>query len=272
MKKLFILLSLFISLTAAAADAYSVAGLFPLQGSGRIIYNFNQGWRFHLGDAAGAEATTFDDSKWQVVCAPHSVRLEPSEASGCRNYQGVAWYRKHFTVPADMQGRNVTVYFEAIMGKQDIFVNGKKVESHLGGYLPITVDLTKLGVKAGEECLIAVKADNSDDKTYPPGKKQAALDFCYHGGMYRDVWLIGKSPVAITDANEAGKVAGGGVFLHYDNISEKSADVFVNVEVDNTSASAAQPTVAVVVKDKSGKRIKSITKKVKVGAKSSATA
>lgn len=272
MKKLFILLSLFISLTAAAADAYSVAGLFPLQGSGRIIYNFNQGWRFHLGDAAGAEATTFDDSKWQVVCAPHSVRLEPSEASGCRNYQGVAWYRKHFTVPADMQGRNVTVYFEAIMGKQDIFVNGKKVESHLGGYLPITVDLTKLGVKAGEECLIAVKADNSDDKTYPPGKKQAALDFCYHGGMYRDVWLIGKSPVAITDANEADKVAGGGVFLHYDNISEKSADVFVNVEVGNTSASAAQPTVAVVVKDKSGKRIKSITKKVKVGAKSSATA
>ena len=272
MKKLFILLSLFISLTAAAADAYSVAGLFPLQGSGRIIYNFNQGWRFHLGDAAGAEATTFDDSKWQVVCAPHSVRLEPSEASGCRNYQGVAWYRKHFTVPADMQGRNVTVYFEAIMGKQDIFVNGKKVESHLGGYLPITVDLTKLGVKAGEECLIAVKADNSDDKTYPPGKKQAALDFCYHGGMYRDVWLIGKSPVAITDANEADKVAGGGVFLHYDNISEKSADVFVNVEVGNTSASAAQPTVAVVVKDKSGKRIKSVTKKVKVGAKSSATA
>ena len=71
MKKLFILLSLFISLTAAAADAYSVAGLFPLQGSGRIIYNFNQGWRFHLGDAAGAEATTFDDSKWQSVTVPH---------------------------------------------------------------------------------------------------------------------------------------------------------------------------------------------------------
>ena len=272
MKKLFLLLSLFISLTAAAADAYSVAGLFPLQGSGRIIYNFNQGWRFHLGDAEGAEATAYDDSKWQVVCAPHSVRLEPSEASGCRNYQGVAWYRKHFTVPADMKGKNITLHFEAIMGKQEIFVNGKKVKSHLGGYLPITVDLTQLSVKAGDKCLIAVKADNSDDKTYPPGKKQAALDFCYHGGMYRDVWLIGKSPVAITDAIEANKVAGGGVFLHYDNISEKSADVFINVDVANTSGSAAQPTVAVVVKDKNGKRIKSVTKKIKVGAGSSSTA
>ena len=272
MRKLFLLLSLFISLAAAAADAYSVAGMYPLQGSGRIIYNFNQGWRFHLGDAAGAEATTFDDSKWQVVCAPHSVRLEPSEGSGGRNYQGVAWYRKHFTVPADMQDKNITVHFEAIMGKQDIFVNGKKVKSHLGGYLPITINLSECGVKAGDKCLIAVKADNSDDKTYPPGKKQAALDFCYHGGMYRDVWLIGKSPIAITDNVEAGKEAGGGIFLHYDNISEKSADVFVNVEVANSSRSAARPTVIAVVKDKDGNSVYSMTKNVKVGAGKAATA
>lgn len=272
MRKLFLLLSLFISLAVAAADAYSVAGMYPLQGSGRIIYNFNQGWRFHLGDAAGAEATTFDDSKWQVVCAPHSVRLEPSEGSGGRNYQGVAWYRKHFTVPADMQDKNITVHFEAIMGKQDIFVNGKKVKSHLGGYLPITINLSECGVKAGDKCLIAVKADNSDDKTYPPGKKQAALDFCYHGGMYRDVWLIGKSPIAITDNVEAGKEAGGGIFLHYDNISEKSADVFVNVEVANSSRSAARPTVIAVVKDKDGNSVYSMTKNVKVGAGKAATA
>ena len=272
MRKLFLLLSLFISLAAAAADAYSVAGMYPLQGSGRIIYNFNQGWRFHLGDATGAEATTFDDSKWQVVCAPHSVRLEPSEGSGGRNYQGVAWYRKHFTVPADMQDKNITVHFEAIMGKQDIFVNGKKVKSHLGGYLPITINLSECGVKAGDKCLIAVKADNSDDKTYPPGKKQAALDFCYHGGMYRDVWLIGKSPIAITDNVEAGKEAGGGIFLHYDNISEKSADVFVNVEVANSSRSAARPTVIAVVKDKDGNSVYSMTKNVKVGAGKAATA
>ena len=272
MKKLFFLLSFLISLASATADTYSVAGLFPLQRSGRIIYNFNQGWRFHLGDAEGAEAAAFDDSKWQVVCAPHSVRLEPSEGSGSRNYQGVAWYRKHFTVPADMVGKNVTVHFEAIMGKQDIFVNGEKVKSHLGGYLPITIDLTALGIKAGDKCLIAVKADNSDDKTYPPGKKQAALDFCYHGGMYRDVWLIGKSPVAITDAVEANKVAGGGVFLHYDNISEKSADVFVNVEVGNTSRSAAQPTVTAVVKDKNGKAVSSLSKRIKVKAGNTAVA
>ena len=236
------------------AISASVAGLFPLDNSGRIIYNFNEGWHFLLGDAAGAELAAFDDSGWAVVCAPHIDRLEPSEASGGRNYQGVCWYRKHFVVPADMQGKKVEVHFEAIMGKQWIYVNGRLVKEHLGGYLPITINLSDEGVKPGDKCLIAVKADNSDDKSFPPGKKQAQLDFAYHGGMYRDVWLIGKSPIHITDAIERGITAGGGVFLHYDNISEKSADVFIDVEVEGQG----KATVIARIKDADGKLIKTL--------------
>jgi beta-galactosidase len=230
MKKISLLfLSLFAMLPLIAS--VSVAGLFPIANSGRVVYNFNEGWHFLLGDAAGAEAVDFDDAAWEMVCAPHTVRLEPSEVSGCRNYQGVCWYRKKFVVPADMQDKEITVHFEAVMGKQQVYVNGRLVKEHLGGYLPITIDLSKEGVKAGDKCLIAVRADNSDDKNYPPGKKQTQLDFAYHGGMYRDVWLIGKSLVHITDSNERVQVAGGGVFLHYDRISENSAYLSVYVEV-----------------------------------------
>ena len=218
-------------LLLSPAVAQSVAGLFPLEGSGRVIYNFNEGWRFCLGDAEHAEAIGFDDSGWPVVCAPHTAQLVPAEASGGRNYQGVCWYRKQFVVPPEMREKEIIVHFEAIMGKQEIFVNGQLVTSNEGGYLPIIVNLSQQGVQAGDSCLIAVKADNSDDKSYPPGKKQAQLDFAYHGGMYRDVWLIGRSILHITDPLERGIVAGGGVFLHYDNISEKSADVFIDVEV-----------------------------------------
>ena len=245
----------------------SVAGLFPLNNSGRIVYNFNEGWRFWLGDAAGAEAASFDDSKWEVVCAPHIDRLEPSEASGCRNYQGVCWYRKHFVMPVDMQGKLTELHFEAIMGKQWIYVNGRLVKEHLGGYLPITINLSAEGVKPGDKCLIAVKADNSDDKSFPPGKKQTQLDFAYHGGMYRDVWLIGKSPIHITDAIERGKPAGGGVFFHYDNISEKSADVFIDVEV----AGKGKATVVARIKDASGKLIKTLRQSKAVARSSSYT-
>ena len=246
-------------LSSTLAQPASVAGLFPLEGSGRIIYNFNEGWRFLLGDAEGAEATVFDDALWEVVCVPHIDRLEPSEASGGRNYQGICWYRKHFTVPEDMADKQVIVHFEAIMGKQWIYVNGRLVKEHLGGYLPVTIDLSAEGVKAGDQCVIAVKADNSDDKNYPPGKKQSQLDFAYHGGMYRDVWLIGKSSVAITDAIERGQVAGGGVFIHFDNISEQSADVFIDVETYSREKSSA--TLTATIKDAEGKVVKTLKQK-----------
>ena len=264
--RLFIVLlaSHLLPLTSLQAQTTSVAGLYPIANSGRVVYNFNEGWCFRLGDAPGAEATDFDDSQWEVVCAPHTVRLEPSEVSGCRNYQGVCWYRKQFVVPADLQGKELTVHFEAIMGKQWVYVNGRLVKEHLGGYLPITIHLSKEGVKAGDKCLIAVKADNSDDKTYPPGKKQTQLDFAYHGGMYRDVWLIGKSPVHITDAIERGQVAGGGVFLHYANISEKRADIFVDVEVEGRG----RATVIARIKDADGKVLKTL-KQTKAVASSS---
>jgi len=212
----------------------SVAGLFPLENSGRQIWNFNAGWRFYLGDVAGAEAIAFNDQSWKVVTTPHTIQLMPAEASGCRNYQGIVWYRKHFRLPKECEERNVTLHFEAIMGKQTIYVNGQKVKEHEGGYLPITLDLTALGCRADDDVVIAVKADNSDDKNYPPGKKQMTLDFAYHGGIYRDVWLIAKNKVAITDAVEENKVAGGGIFVHYAHINDKSAEVFVDTEVRNS--------------------------------------
>ena len=221
---------LFMTASAIAADT-SVAGLYPVANSGRIIYNFNQGWRFMLGDKAGAGAKDFDDKDWAVVSVPHTLRLEPAEASGGRNYQGIAWYRKHFTMPADMKGKDVTLHFEAIMGKQEIYVNGKLACSHLGGYQPITVNLSKEGVKPGDKCVIA-----------------------------------------ITDAIEADKVAGGGVFLHYDNITEKSAQAFVNVEVGNNSAKTVRPTVIVTIKEKGGKIIKTLKKSISIAPGKDATA
>ena len=241
----------------ANAQTFSVAGLFPMENSGRVVYNFNEGWRFWLGEVEGAGAVDYDDAAWQVVCAPHSVQLVPSEASGCRNYQGVCWYRKHFTVPADMNGKDIVVYFEAVMGKQQVYVNGRLVCEHQGGYLPIIVNLSDEGVQAGDACVIALRADNSDDNNYPPGKKQTQLDFAYHGGLYRDVWLIGRSMAYITDALEREQVAGGGVFLHYDNISEQKADIYADVEV-TTGDRPRKLTLAAVVKDAGGIVVKTM--------------
>lgn len=239
-----------------------MAGFFPLPDSGRDIYSFNPGWRYFKGDLPGAHEVDFDDSAWEVVSTPHTVELMPAEASGTRNYQGPAWYRKRFVVPASAAGRQVILHFEAAMGKQDIYINGRKVQEHIGGYLPFNVNLTEAGVQAGDSCLIAVLTDNSDDREYPPGKRQYTLDFTYHGGIYRDVWMIVKSPVAITDAVEADKVAGGGVFVHYDKISEKSAEVYVNTDVKNEGNTTRTVTVETALTEKDGKVVKRTSSRV----------
>ena len=275
MKKIVSTLVAVLLITSVWAQNYrpetSVAGFMSLPGSGRNVYNFNPGWRFHKGDVAGAEALNFDDSAWQVVSTPHTVELEPAEASGGRNYQGIAWYRKHFVVPAAMQGQLVTVYFEAIMGKQEVFLNGKLVRKHAGGYLPFSVNLTDYGIKAGDKCVLAVMTDNSNDKNYPPGKPQYTLDFAYHGGIYRDVWLIGKSDVSITDALEANKVAGGGVFVHFDQISEKKAQVFVDTEVKNSGTARRVVTVETTLTNASGKKVKQTSSRVMLNVGESVT-
>ena len=256
---------------SAYSAATSVAGFYPIANSGRVVMNFNHGWRFFRGDASGAESASFNDKDWEIVSTPHSVELEPAEASGCRNYQGVAWYRKHFTLPKEMKDKQATLYFEGAMGKQWVYVDGKLAAEHLGGYLPFMVNLSKFGVKPGDKCVIAVKVDNSDDKSFPPGKRQYTLDFSYHGGIYRDVWLIGRSASHITDVIEAGKVAGGGVFIHYNEISEKNAVMVVNTDVENSGTKPNSVTVENTIISPSGKVVKKLRSSVKLLAGKSAT-
>ena len=240
----------------------SVAGFYQIDGSGRQVYNFNNGWRFMRANVPDAESIDFDDSTWDIVATPHTVELMPVEASGCRNYQGVAWYRKRFEIPTQHAGKDVLLHFEAIMGKQIFYLNGKLVKEHVGGYLPVTLNLTELGVKAGATCLLAVMTDNSDDKNYPPGKPQYTLDFAYHGGIYRDVWMICKNKIAITDAIEANKTAGGGVFVHYNNISNKSAEVYVNTELKNNGSKTKSVVLETQLVNPLGKVVKKINSKI----------
>ena len=71
------------------------------------------------------------------LLTPHGIEYLPTEASGCVNYQGETWYRKHFTPDAALKGKKLFLHFEAIMGKSKVFVNGKQLTEHFGGYLPV---------------------------------------------------------------------------------------------------------------------------------------
>jgi beta-galactosidase len=241
---------------------FSVAGFYELKNSGREVYNFNVGWRFRRGAIENAEKPEFDDSDWDIVSMPHSVKLLPAEGSGGRNYQGQAWYRKHFVVDKSLDGKLINIYFEAVMGKAVVYLNGNKVLEHLGGYLPFSIELTQYGIKAGDNCLLAVLTDNSDDKNYPPGKTQTTLDFAYHGGIYRDIWMIVGAKIQLTDANKANKTAGGGVFVQYGEITEKRVELYVHTDVANSSGLAQTIVLENRLTDAAGKPLKAVRNKL----------
>lgn len=243
-----------VQLHAKERAEFSTAGFYKVENGGREVYNFNQGWRFAKGNFAAASKTDFNDSQWQAANLPHGLELLPTEASGGVNYQGPAWYRKWFDVPTSLKGKKIYLYFEAVMGKSQVWINGKLVKEHFGGYTPFAIEISSI-VNFDKENLVAVLTDNSNDPSYPPGKPQEQLDFCYFGGIYRDVWLYSTNPVHITDPNYVDKVAGGGIFSRTELLSSTAATVKVQVDMANESSRKTSVTAAVRLLDASGKEV-----------------
>lgn len=258
---LFVWLSL--SLWAARQPEFSTAGFFRLDNSGREVYSMNPAWRFHKGAMEGAETKEFNDKDWTVVSLPDGIEYLPTEASGCINYQGEVWYRKHFTPDAALKGKKLFLHFEAIMGKSKVFVNGKLLTEHFGGYLPVIADVTDVLDWNGDN-VIAVWADNSDDPSYPPGKAQDVLDYTYFGGIYRDCWLIAHNNVFITDPNYENEVAGGGLFVAFGKVSDALAEVQLKIHVRNATKNPFSGRVEYMLLQPDGTEVARLSDKIQV--------
>ena len=260
---LFVWLSL--SLWAARQPEFSTAGFFRLDNSGREVYSMNPAWRFHKGAVESAETKEFNDKDWTVVSLPDGIEYLPTEASGCINYQGEVWYRKHFTPDAVLKGKKLFLHFEAIMGKSKVFVNGKLLTEHFGGYLPVIADVTDVLDWNGDN-VIAVWADNSDDPSYPPGKAQDVLDYTYFGGIYRDCWLIAHNNVFITDPNYENEVAGGGLFVAFGKVSDALAEVQLKIHVRNATKNPFSGRVEYMLLQPDGTEVARLSDKIQVKA------
>ena len=225
----------------------------------------NPAWRFHKGAVESAETKEFNDKDWTVVSLPDGIEYLPTEASGCINYQGEVWYRKHFTPDAALKGKKLFLHFEAIMGKSKVFVNGKLLTEHFGGYLPVIADVTDVLDWNGDN-VIAVWADNSDDPSYPPGKAQDVLDYTYFGGIYRDCWLIAHNNVFITDPNYENEVAGGGLFVAFGKVSDALAEVQLKIHVRNATKNPFSGRVEYMLLQPDGTEVARLSDKIQVKA------
>lgn len=206
----------------------------------------NQGWRFHRVETnetaplAGAEVSgAFDDSGWERVCLPHAVKIE-APTHGPDYFKGVCWYRKTISASPAWRGNCVSAVFDGAMQRTEVWINGKQVTTHLGGYLPFVVDLSPF-LHAATNLVLALRLDNRGSGEFPPGSDR--IDFAYYGGLYRPARLVATEPVHLTDPLAANKVAGGGVFVRYENVTRDAADVLIQANVRNDGTTPADVTV-----------------------------
>lgn len=248
-------LIIFLTQQSFASQAeYSTAGFFELPNTGRTVYSMNPAWRMYKGHLEGAEQPDFNDKEWDLVSLPDGIEYVPSEASGCVNYQGEVWYRKHFTPEETWKGKQLFLHFEAIMGKAKVWINGTLVNEHYGGFLPVIANVTEY-LNYEEDNVIAVWADNSNDPSYPPGKPQDMLDFTYSGGIYRDCWMIVHNNVFITDPNYENEIADGGLFVSFGHISQSQAEIRLDAHVRNSSNTYFSGKIEYQLFDKDNRRV-----------------
>lgn len=249
------------SLNVASADSADSAG------SDRSKENFNQGWKFYKGNVSGAEAVEFDDAAWKSVVLPHTFEYTDYMASTW--YRGIGWYRKTFTLDSEDSGKKINLYFEGSKTATEVWVNGVKLDKHVGGFNPFNYDITE-HVQFGEKNVVAVKVDNSYQQQVAPEKPDNSyVGFNMFGGIYRDVYLIKTNklyvPEAIHSWNNNWK-EGGGVFAYSSNVSAAKADVHVKTWVKNSNTSPVETTIISEIVDEHGEVVGSSQSTNVIGA------
>jgi len=188
----------------------------------RSIVNFNQGWRFLLGNDSLAFQPSYNDTKWRQLSLPHdwSIELPFSETAPATNQGGalpggIGWYRKTFTLPATSKGKHIAIEFDGIYRNSEVWINGHYLGKRPNGYSSFQYDLTQYLNYNQQPNIIAVKVDNS---------QQPNSRWYTGSGIYRNVRLVTTSSSHITY---------NGVFICTPKITKDKADVTINANIFN---------------------------------------
>jgi len=154
-----------------------------------------------------------------------------------REHVGWVWYQRQVRVPRGWNGERVFVRADSATHEGVIFVNGKEVVRHVGGYMPFHADITD-HVSAGEEFTLTIAVNNVlTNETVPPGrvvtkddgtKVQTYLhDFYNYSGLARSVWIYSVPSVSVSDVTVKTDFSGSTGKVAYQVKTSASADVRV---------------------------------------------
>lgn len=190
------------------------------------------------GDFPFVQAS-FNDQNWENVNLPHDWAINgpfqtgwDSEVGGGMGrlpINGVGWYRKKLDIPASDAGKHIVLEIDGAMSHAIVWLNGTLVGGWPYGYNSFHLDLTPFVVPGGENQL-AIRIDNPNHSArWYPG-----------AGLYRNVWLTKTNPV---------RVGQWGTYVTTNNVSKTSAQVSLEVQIENNSKLNAEIQIETVVSE-----------------------
>lgn len=216
----------------------------PAWAAPRQAWPLDAGWRFLKADAPRASDVEFKDRDWTSVTLPHTFNAADS-ADGGGYYRGPAWYRRTVEIPAAKAGQRSYLEFDGAALVAEIWVNGRFVGRHEGGYARFRLDVTR-ALRPGRN-LLAAKVDNSASKAVAP----LGGDFTVFGGLYRSVRLVRTADIHLDMLDHGGP----GAYARGEAVSADKAWVRVLARVSNDRARPARLRVVARVADADGKGV-----------------
>jgi beta-galactosidase len=262
--KIFLLPCLLVSCFSILAGQIKPEGIKENNGIQKTI---DRQWTFNYFPSEkadeGYESVSFDDSGWPLVSIPHTWNtyettgvLHPfmscsSEKDNPYWWIGWGWYRKHFSINKDLSGNKVFIRFDGVQKYCKVWINGKYLGDHKGGYGSFEFDLTGF-IRPGTDNVIAVAVSNvQDDKNRIPPMVPWCFDV--YGGIYRDVSIVIKNKIYIPLQGVAGHE--GGTFITTPEVSQGAGIVRIRTWVKNDDSNVRRCTLQTTITDAEGKEL-----------------
>ncbi len=214
-----------------------------------------------MGDDANASSVGYDDSKWKQVTLPWAWNEDDAFKKDIVDLStGIAWYRKHFKLPASAKNQKVFIEFEGVRQAAAVYVNGQYAGLHENGVTAFGYDISSLLKYGNEENIIAVRTDNSwEYREKSTNTKYQWIDRNFnanYGGLCKNVFLhtTGKIYQTLPLYTTLG-TTGTYIYATDFNIKEKSAVIHSVAEIKNETGKTQTAGAKVTVKDMSGKII-----------------
>lgn len=154
--------------------------------------NLNGLWSYGL---TSAEAQDF--KREGQILVPFAIESSLSGVGKKVGKDKALWYERTFSVPAAWKGKNVVLHFGAVDWQSDLWINGRKVGTHTGGYTPFSFDITPYLKKGGKQTLKMRVWDATDNSFQPRGKQVVdpmGIWYTPVTGIWQTVWMEPVSP------------------------------------------------------------------------------